>query len=241
MKLRILAFLIFVLVPAAAFCEPQLYFRIAVDEVGYKTFLLEKMKQEQNKLSLMAMRLENPYFEMDSVNNKYYSVSVKTGLKFNNRSVTQYEIIPKNHDRFKHIILVDDVDGIAVSREMYDLNNKLIYSYGHVNHVEVIRKQKASDGRSIFNEKNAVYQGFVPVLKNVLKDGTRQVFFSDGLNRFSVFIKENYKGIIVEKKIINGNYVFRKNSEGSLYTVVGTVPFTEMERIVDSFGKLEVN
>jgi len=230
-------FLILFLVPAVIWAESQIFFRIAINESGYNTFLTEKYRAKQTKQQLMAMMLENPYFHPENLNRKFYKINIVKGVKYRNRIVTQYEIVPRFNDRFRHVVLIDDIDQIALQREMFDLKGKLIYAYGHVNYTPKKENNKARPPRPVEKVLGEEYKGFKPVYKNTLKDGSRQTLYTDGINRFSFFEKDIKKDIPTVERIINGNYFYRKQFGDVLYTVVGTVPFTMMNQIIDDFHK----
>jgi negative regulator of sigma E activity len=78
-----------------------------------------------------------------------------------------------------------------------------------------------------------VYSGFAAVDVSPDKDGSFKMFFSDGLNRFSVFRRpaaQNEK--VDEKAVLYGNYIYSKIANGHVYTAVGTVPYSTMQDIV---------
>jgi sigma-E factor negative regulatory protein RseB len=134
-------------------------------------------------------------------------------------------------DRFRHVLLVDEKWDQILRREVYDPDGKLIYAYsfedrdGELKPV-IERPQPAlSAGRDEF-------PGFRAVFKKELDDGTIQTLYSDGLNKFSVFISKTEAQIKDSARILYGNYVYRKKVGDILYTVVGTIPFPQMEKVV---------
>lgn len=211
--------------------DMKVFFKIAVDERAYSTFLLENLGAGHSALHDLASRLKEKHLELDKVQKDYYNIKIDYGMKYNGHDVAQYDITPLLPDRFRHVLLVDEKWDQILRREVYDPDGKLIYAYsfedrdGELKPV-IERPQPAlSTGRDEF-------PGFRAVFRKELDDGTSQTLYSDGLNKFSVFISKTETQIKDSARILYGNYVYRKKVGDILYTVVGTIPFPQMEKVV---------
>jgi len=238
MKKLILLFCL-VSIVGSAYAAEQVYFKIAVNENDYSTFLTDRISTQKETLQLLASKMRQEVFHPQHLNKKFYDVKVSKAIKYFDRDVVQYDIIPIFNDRFRHVVMVDEKNGLVIRKEVYDNNDKLVFSFTCLDEVESgLPPQKATH---IANPHlNDFYNGFFLVSDRKLKDGTKHILLSDGLNKFSVFRKKvSSNELIEDKRILYGNYIYRKVVGKELFTVVGTLPFKEMELFIDNIVKLE--
>ncbi|WP_022851859.1 MucB/RseB C-terminal domain-containing protein [Limisalsivibrio acetivorans] len=226
--------LLLLLIPLTALAEPKVYFKIAVDEEAYTSFLLDNLENRQSKLHTLASRLKESFFELKRVRKEFYNIYIQYGLKYNNRTVVQYELEPTVKDRFRHVIVVDEAHKTVLRREVYDTSGRLVYAYSFEGNNDVHRPD-APKHASISYEEDDTLLGFGTVFRRTFKDGSSHYLFSDGLNKFSVFTKKTELELEDNKRVLYGNYVLRKKSGDLLYTVVGTIPFEQMEKVIETF------
>lgn len=211
--------------------DVKVFFKIAVDERAYSSFLLENLGAGHSALHDLASRLKEKHLEMDKIQKDFYNIKIDYGMKYYGHDVAQYDIVPILPDRFRHVLLVDEKWDQILRREVYDPDGKLIYAYsfedrdGDLKPVVEQPRPAVTTGRDEF-------PGFKAVFKKELKDGTIQTLYSDGLNKFSVFVSKAEGEMKDSARILYGNYVFRKKVGETLYTVVGTIPFPQMEKVV---------
>lgn len=226
----------------AGYASEQVYFKIAVNNKDYTTFLTDRTSIQKSTLQYLAAKMRQPFFHPENVNGKYYRVKESSGIKYFGRDVVQYDVIPINNDRFRNIYLVDDKTGGVIRKEVYDTNGKLVYAFTSLDKDAGETLPQAVHA-SVKPMSGEVFKGYYLIVDRMLKDGTRHMGFTDGVNGFSVFTKkltgENNGELKDEKKILYGNYVYRKRVGKELFTVVGTVPFREMELLVENIAKLE--
>ncbi|BAI80529.1 conserved hypothetical protein [Deferribacter desulfuricans SSM1] len=209
------------------------YIKIALDEDRYVQFDFEKETPHNKYLAHTVSNLINAVFSVDMVSSEYYSEKISY-KKISDFNIKVIEFDPIFNDRFKHILWIYK-DGRIYKQEVYDLSGKLLYSYQFkTNRVK----------KRIFNHKVSggyyLYKGFKLVYKGVNRDGEKQISFTDGLNSFSVFWKKSNNKTVPIKRILLGNYMLRKNFGNYLVTVVGTIPYFEMEKVVNYLIKKEV-
>lgn len=235
MKYFVLSFLLFVCSSAYA----GFFFKIAVDNSSYSSFILKSLKNTEIHTHFIIQKIRENYFDISSVDKNYYQVSIKRGVSLFHKKLLLYELTPTFSDRFKHVIWVTD-DNIVVRKEVYNLNNKLMLSYGYVDelpHVEsgppaVLHKGAGCD-------RSLNFRGFELYGCKRIDKNTKHLIFSDGLNKFSVFIDKNVGVKKTSKKVIMGNYVYRKSQDGDTYTVVGYVPFKIMNDVITYINNKE--
>lgn len=223
------------------YASEQVYFKIAVNEHDYSTFLTDRISAQKSTLQYLATQMRQPYFHPERLNPKYYKVVESSGIKYFDRDVVQYDVIPILNDRFHHVLMVDVKEGVVIRKEVYDTDGKLVFAFTSLDRTAEEAEPEAQH-TSVHPLADA-FKGYSLVVDKTLKDGTRHMGFTDGLNGFSVFTKETestsedeLKGI---KRILYGNYIYRKRVGKELYTVVGSLPFREMELLVENIVKLE--
>jgi len=220
-----------------AYAYEQVYFKIAVNENDYSTFLTDRISTKKTTLQYLATKMRQPFFNPERLNPKYYNIKVSRGIKYFDKDVVQYDVIPTYNDRFRHVLMVNEKDGVVIRKEIYDTDGKLVFAFTSLErtaHEDSPSLQKVSLG-----DVSASYNGYYLVSDRKLKDGTKHVVFTDGLNRFSIFRKKSNIELTTEKRILYGNYIYREKVGKELFTVVGSLPFQEMERIVKNIVKLE--
>lgn len=230
--------LLILLIPFVAYGDIKIFFKIAVDERSYSSFLVEEMYEGHSTLHTLALRLKENHIQVDKIQKDFYNVKAEFGIKYNGRSATQYDFSPLLPDRFRHVVLVDEEWEQLLRREVYDNNGKLLYAYSFEDSRDSLKPMLETPKPSFFTGRDE-FPGFKAVFKKVLDDGTIHVMYADGLNRFSVFISQTNADIKDSARILYGNYVYRKKIGNTLYTVVGTIPFAQMEKVVARFSFME--
>ncbi|MGA1861596.1 hypothetical protein OWM07_01735 [Deferribacter thermophilus] len=209
------------------------YIKIALDENRYLQLDLEKKNPHNRYLSHTVSSLIKSTFSIKSISTEYYSEKVST-VKNNHIEIKIYHFDPIFNDRFKHILWIYE-DGRLYKQEVYDLSDKLLYSYEFkTNNVKKIPPKSEINGGFYF------YKGFKLVYSGKNNEDENQLLFSDGLNNFSVFWKKHLCDFTPLRRIIFGNYMLRKCIDDFLVTVVGTIPYFEMEKVVKYLIKKEV-
>ncbi|MGE4319801.1 MAG: MucB/RseB C-terminal domain-containing protein [Deferribacterales bacterium] len=227
----------FLFVNLQGFTAEQIYFKIAVSDNLYSTFISNRATLGKSPLDILASRMREEHFNIADVETDYYDVK-STAMTYDGRSVIQYDMKPKNSDRFRQVLIVDSDDGSVVHKDVYDNSGKLVFSFTSLEKDDHEDKPAVKETKQI-TDLNSCIKGFCVAGTRVMKDGTKHIMLSDGLNKFSVFEKKVSADIPLSRKIVYGNYVMRKKVGDALYTVVGTIPFSEMEFIIENYAGLE--
>jgi negative regulator of sigma E activity len=232
--------ILFLLIPFICYGETKVFFKIAVDERAYSSFLLTETGMSDSSLHSLASRLKEMHFEPDKIKKEYYNIKVEYGMTYNGREVSHYDIRPILPDRFRHVLLVDEEWEHIIRREVFDIHGKLLYSYSFEDKQDEL---KPNVNQHLFSSKTGRedFPGFSIVFKKTLPEGTVHTLYSDGLNKFSVFISETEQEFEDSARILYGNYVYRQKIGGKLYTVVGSIPFPQMEKVVSRLSVKEDN
>lgn len=236
------------IVAYSGYAAEQVYFKIAVNENDYSTFLTERRRTRKKTLQYLATKMRQYVFHPGSLNRDYYTVTENRGIKYFDRDVVQYDITPVKHDRFRHVLLVDQKKDVVIRKEVYDTNGKLVFSFTSLDresteHVDDADSHPDPDSDAVHIAAASVhhdaFNGYFVTADRELKDGTKHISFSDGLNRFSIFRKKINTEPTEQKRILYGNYIYRKKVGKELFTVVGTIPFEEMDDLINNIVKLE--
>jgi sigma-E factor negative regulatory protein RseB len=223
----------------SAYSAEQVYFKIAVNENEYSTFLTDRISTQKETLQLLAAKMRQELFHPDHLNHDYYHVHISSGIKYFDRSVVQYDIVPIYGDRFRHLVMVDEKNGYVVRKEVYDDNNKLVFSFTSLDETGEEMPPQVS-GAAASEPMHEFYNGFYLIADRELKDGTKHIILSDGINKFSVFRKKvSSFEPVKQERVLYGNYIFRKIVGKELYTAVGTLPFKDMEHFIDKIATPE--
>ncbi|MCX8084190.1 MAG: MucB/RseB C-terminal domain-containing protein [Calditerrivibrio sp.] len=230
--MRLIALLFFILFTNNIFAN-SIFIKLAVNPTSYITLTFNNVDEisfTDSRIKFIAKSIREPFLDLNSISRDYYNISIKDGFKQDNKVLKQIEMVPINKDRFPQIINM--YGNLIVRREVYDNNNKLLYSYGYTEKIPDMQPTKR-DLKEISLEKEQIYyKGFQGKLIKKLEDGTIHYIFNDGLNKFSLFVKKTDQEIQINKTILYGNYVLSKKIDGIQYTVIGTIPFEEMENFI---------
>lgn len=222
------------------FADEQIYFKIAVNDSSYSSFISDRISIEKSPMTYMATRMREQFFSVTDIDKAYYDITIVQSMAYGGKNVTQYDVKPKYNDRFRQVLIVDLSDGSVIHKDVYDTTGKLVFSFTSLESSKNA-KPAQKDAVSVLSEaKSMCVKGFCLVGERMMKDGTKHIMLSDGLNKFSVFKKKISSDVSPSKKLVYGNYVMRKKQGDYLYTIVGTVPFSEMEYMVENFASLEV-
>lgn len=224
----VLALLLLLVSARAACAGTEIFFKIAINDDSYQSFVVSDYAMRHSKLHLLATRMRQRFFDPASLSREFYQVTIREGFTLLGRDVRQYDLSPVLKDRFRHVLWVTTDTNLIVRREVYDLSDKLIFTYGYVHDLPAY-----ADNTPVSSPESRggdVYKGFAQIEEKETEAGTDHQLFSDGLNKFSVFLRpRTAEADILEKKIVYGNYVLRGAKGSTEYTVVGTIPFAEME------------
>jgi len=215
----------------------QVYFKIAVNEKDYSTFLTDRISTKKTTMHYLASKMRQPFFYPERLNREFYDVREMHGIKYFDKDVVQYNVIPVKKDRFRHVLMVDIQEGVVIRKEIYDTDGKLVFAFTSLD--RTVREAVPEARKASVKPISEAFKGYYLVSERELKDGTKHLSFTDGLNRFSVFRKKYDAELIDQKRILYGNYIYRKTVDKELFTVVGTLPFREMELLVENIVKLE--
>ncbi|MGB9731442.1 MULTISPECIES: hypothetical protein [Calditerrivibrio] len=224
---------IFFLLSLFAFAHAETFFvKIALNENSYITLNFNSLDDINidTRVKFIARMIREPFIDISAISKDYYNIKVKEGFKQDNKIITQYELIPIKKDRFSQII--NTSGNLIVRREVYDTNHKLMYSYGYTEKIPDIQPTKKDLKETNLEKDTLFYKGFQGKLIKKLEDGTIHYIFNDGLNKFSLFIRKNLNDVQTTKSLIYGNYLLSKKIDNIQYTVIGTIPFEEMEKFL---------
>jgi sigma-E factor negative regulatory protein RseB len=214
----------------------QVYFKVAVDNSTYTAFMGGKAGLDNTTLNYLASKMRNQLFKITDVDKAYYDIAQPVSMRFAGRDVLQYDLKPRNADRFRQMLMVDSTNEV-VHKDVYDPSGKLVYSFTILESEDSSAKPVTAEGEP--DRSGQCFLGFCVIGKRMLKDGTSHIMLSDGMNKFSIFKKRVTGEVSVSKKIVYGNYVMRKKQGDDLYTVVGTIPYSAMQTMIENYSKLE--
>jgi len=223
--------LLFLFLPQFLFAD-RIFFKIAVDDSHYSTFEFSEIENINKNLHFIFSRYQDLFFDINNAKKEFYNIRKKPDIKFNGKSVNVYELFSVLKDRFSQTLWLSE--NFVVRKEVYDLKGKLMYAYGHAADVPDKHNFEFSDetnvSRSDYSE--LTYKGFDVKYIKRLKNGAVHILYDDGVNTFSVFI--TVPAVMKEqvKRIILGNYVYSVNYDNATYTVVGTIPYNEMDNVI---------
>jgi len=212
-----------------------IFFKIANDNSSYSSFIIRSQENVEIQTHFIAKKIKDNFFNISSVDTNFYQIAINRGAVFLNNKIIVYELNPTFDDRFKHVIWVTE-NNVIVRKEVYDLKGKLMFSYGYVDEIPDIKKRRLENKNKSYDNKICSevteFRGFKVIGCRYIDDNTKHVVFSDGLNKFSVFIDEDSGKTIDKKKVVLGNYVYRKRIGNKVYTVVGLIPFDTMDMVI---------
>jgi sigma-E factor negative regulatory protein RseB len=243
MKKIVLILALFLVIVTPAFSEVGVFVKIAIDSKHYSSLIVTKPENLKGKFRFIARKIKENTFDFTKVNKDFYQINIKQNINYLEKPIKIYQIKPAFNDRFIHVIWV--VDDVIVRREVYNLNKKLFLAYGYIDTLPEIVYQK----KTIIKQSNEKYlkenfdifpheyKGFKILRSKKSHPGLKHFLFTDGLNSFSVFIQvsRNIDQQVLNKattRIIMGNNILREKSNNKIYTIVGTIPFEEMKKII---------
>ena len=241
MRLCFLILFIISILLDVAFAE-KIFFKIAVDDKHYSIFEYSDTNNIVDEIHFVLGKFQTNIFELNKIKKDFYNILKRPDIKYDGKKLNVYELSPILKDRFVNVLWV--CENLVVRKEVYDLNGKLLYSYGHSlsipdNFNDIFVKN--SEVQEHMDNNTITYKGFDLKLLKKLDNNSLHMLFSDGLNNFSIFITTPPINSSEIKKIVFGNYVFSKNYDNSTYTVVGTIPFEEMENAINFVKKVSLD
>ncbi len=230
MKHLFLAGLLFVF-SSGVFAKEMIFYKYAEGD-GYSVLVAsaDEAVPGLSARDVIARKMTAASFSLEDVPSDYYSVKATSGIAFYGENVTQYEITPLTGDRFSHVVWLDG-GGNLIKTEIYDGAEKLMFAFSSFDFGRASKpaptkhKHAESAGRPFF-------KGFAHIMTKRLPDGVTHLMFTDGLNRFSVFINPHPDDSGTVSKIVYGNYLMSKVVSGVEYTVIGSVPYSTMEEFI---------
>ncbi len=214
--------------------------------------LHDNFMEDNSLLGSISRQLLRGYFSIDRIPDKYYNIEKIDNISFFGFDLIQYTAIPKDKDRFKQILWLDNNNRI-VKLEVYDNMNTLMFAFsgfdftnGAIHNRHHYRKGKnmwqMREGPNGFRGNVAdkykfwdspeFYNGFRHFHTTVFNGNVFDLSFQDGINRFSVFIKPVDKRVEHVNIIVYGNYLYSRIIDDVEYTIYGTVSFGFMEDII---------
>ncbi|UOD34214.1 hypothetical protein DSN97_08615 [Deferribacteraceae bacterium V6Fe1] len=228
--MKYIIFILFLL-PNLLFAD-RIFFKIAVDESHYSSFEFSEIENVNKNLHFIFSKYQDLYFDINKTKKEFYNIKKKSNIKFNGKSVMVYELFPVFKDRFSQILWVNK--NSIVRKEVYDLDGKLMYAYGHTGDMPENEFEASNENEEFVKKefKNFGYRGFDIKMVKRLSNGALHILYDDGINNFSIF--KTTPAIMKKevKRIILGNYVYSTNLDNSTYTVVGTIPYSEMNEVI---------
>ena len=190
----------------------------------------------------IALRILKQPFAPEKIKSEYYQISVNQGIVWQGKNVVQYDYTPIIPDRFRHVLWVLPESSEIVKLEIYDTEDQMVFCAIclECNNLNTIRERQARRAqRQEKVENREIYNGFSVVSTSRTRCGNIRTSYSDGLNRFSIFkmpvsVQKNTEP---EKFVVYGNYVFNQDLNGFRYTVVGSIPFDKMTRMIQKIGE----
>ena len=218
---------------------------------------------DTSMLGSISHKLLKGFFSIDRIPAKYYNIEKMDNISFFGFDITQYTVMPKDNDRFKQFLSLDNNEHI-VKLEVYDHLNTLMFAFSgfdymngamHGRHHEGMGHGRGRgmgmgrgmgqvregpggfrgtvEGKYKFWDTPEFYHGFRHFHTTVFNKYVFDLSFEDGINRFSVFIKPANRRVEPVSTIVYGNYLFSRIIDDVEYTVYGTVSFGFMEEIVN--------
>ncbi len=210
--------------------------------------LQDDYRNDNSIMGSISRQLLRGYFSVDRIPQQYYSVEKLDNISYFGFNISQYVIFPKNKDRFKSTLWLDEKEHI-VKLEVFDTTNTLMFAFSGFDYTEGAmhgyqykEHQKRGhkkgrhgdiDAKYKFWDTPEFYKGFSHFHTTVFSNNSMDLAFQDGVNRFSVFIKPATNNTAPVSKIVYGNYLFSRVIDDTEYTVYGTVSFGFMEEIVN--------
>ncbi|TCK62615.1 hypothetical protein [Seleniivibrio woodruffii] len=233
--IKIFLFLGILILSSESYAAEQVYFKVAVDNSTYTAFMGGQTGIDNSTLNYLASKMRNQKFKISDVDKAYYDVPHPVSMRFAGRDILQYDLKPRGADRFRQMLMVDSSDNV-VHKDVYDPSGKLVYSFTILESEDSSAKPVNADEAE---KTDRCFLGFCVTGVRMLKDGTKHIMLSDGINKFSIFRKRIAGEVSVSKRIVYGNYVMRKKSGDDLFTVVGTIPYSAMLTMIENYTKLE--
>ena len=180
--------------------------------------LQDDYRADSSMLGSISRQLLRGFFSIDRIPDKYYSVEKIDNISYFGFDITQYTVIPKDKDRFRQILWLDNSERI-VKLEVYDNVNTFMFAFSGFDYMNGAMHSRHHKGMG-----HGMGKG--------MKRGTVGGGLG-GINRFSVFIKPADRQIEPVSTIVYGNYLFSRIIDDVEYTVYGTVSFGFMEDIIN--------
>ena len=219
--------------------------------------LQDDYRNDNSIMGSISRQLLRGYFSVDRIPEQYYNVVKSDNISYFGFNISQYVITPKNKDRFKSILWLDEKEHI-VKLEVFDTTDTLMFAFSGFDYEEGAMhgyqykehhkrgghkkgKRGDIDAKYKFWDTPEFYKGFSHFHTTVFNGNAMDLAFQDGVNRFSVFIKPAMSNAAPVSKIVYGNYLFSRVIDDTEYTVYGTVSFGFMEEIVNIIHKNKQN
>ncbi len=237
-KIAITQLLFVVLLVQYSYAEDVYVYKYMNDDNSYTTILSSESEYKTNQSfdNAIMKRMINAKFDIASIPNKYYNVITTNNVVVFGNKVTQYEIQPIKNNRFPRVLWVDQYGKILKS-EIYSNLGTLVVAFNYVS-MSNSKKERAADTYARVSEgaDEHFYSGYYHNNTKIMPDGSLHLGFSDGVNRFSVFVNPFAKKTQKTEKVLYGNNLYSKSVDKVEYTVLGSLPHQEMKAIVDIFS-----
>lgn len=90
--------------------------------------LQDDYRADSSMLGSISRQLLRGFFSIDRIPDKYYSVEKIDNISYFGFDITQYTVIPKDKDRFRQILWLDNSERI-VKLEVYDNVNTFMFAF----------------------------------------------------------------------------------------------------------------
>ncbi len=96
--------------------------------------LQDDYRADSSMLGSISRQLLRGFFSIDRIPDKYYSVEKIDNISYFGFDITQYTVIPKDKDRFRQILWLDNSERI-VKLEVYDNVNTLMFAFSGFDYI----------------------------------------------------------------------------------------------------------
>lgn len=234
MKYIVLSFFLVTLFYNTSFADSMIVYKYA-DGDKYSFFVGSASGNISiSAIDLIAKKKGNVTFSLKNISEEYYNVTTIPNIIYFGDKITQYTITPKTNDRFTQIVWVDKENNLIKS-EVFDDKNKLMSAFNNIN----TDSNKGKKGEYIDDLRNIkpFFKGFSHISSKIMPGNINHLIFSDGVNKFSLFINNHVENTGSVTKIVYGNYLLSRIISGVEYTVVGSIPYSTMSSFIEVVSK----
>jgi len=216
------------------FAEDIIFYKYFQGDGKYATLIYKSSAFHKDPSAgyFISSNLANKSFCKGHIQRKYYKILKTENIISVGKNITQYQLIPKDKHRFKHVLWV--IDNKIIKTESFDTDKNLLFVFGIVEtHYDKNHKPANPLKCSVEDFGKELHLGFRHIkTKKLLKNITHNIF-TDGVSKLSIFIDPDPMEITSISKIVYGNYFFSKVVGGVEYSAIGTLPYESLEKFID--------